>query len=53
MTTLITVAKETKSILARIAVSTVASVLIIKTFRSDNNYDFDYEIRTGEAGTRL
>ena len=25
----------------------------IETFRSDNGYDYDYEIRTWEAGTRL
>ena len=39
MTTLITVAKETKSILARIAVSTVASVLIIGNIGSLSRND--------------
>ena len=26
---------------------------ILETFRSDCDYDYDYEIRTWEAGTRL
>ena len=26
---------------------------LVETLRSDNDYDYDYEIRTWEAGTRL
>ena len=38
---------------ARKSVVEITAVKQLETFRSDNDYDYDYEIRTWEAGTRL